>query len=425
MERDRPAFLCHHCGTLHGVRRLPFGVTASCRTCGAVLYRERRSSVERALALTLAAAVLFVVAHAFPFLTFSMEGSTRSGTILGSAAALWADDSWALAVVVVMLVTVIPLGKLGLELWVLLPLWKGRVAPGTFRLFAFADKSKTWAMTEVYLLAVLVAYVKLSDLASITVGPALWAFAGLILCLAAADNILDRRAVWWRLQPQNTMRALGRPNRVVAACHTCDQVVALPDDGHGYRCPRCTAVLHARKPRALARSWALLLAAAVLYVPANILPVMTVTSFGRAQADTILSGVIALVEAGMLPVALLVFFASVTVPLLKLVGLGFLLVSVQLGWTGKRRDRTRLYRIIEQVGRWSMIDIFMIAILAVLVDLGEIARIEPGPGALAFAAVVVLTMLAARAFEPRLIWDRPPISTKKASADGEPLRHPA
>lgn len=411
MQADRPAFLCHECGTLHAVRRLPAGVTARCRSCGALLYRARRESVSRALALTLAAFVLFIVAHAFPLMTFAMEGNVKSGTILGSVLALWRDGAWHLALVVLCLVTLIPLAKLAIELWVLLPLAFDRVAPGTYRLFALADASRMWAMTEVYLLAVLVAYVKLADLATITLGPALFAFGGLILCLAAADNLLDRRAVWWRLQPQNGINALRRTGRPLASCHVCDQVVAWPGGAMAAHariaCPRCGTTLHYRKPDPLARGWAFLLAAAILYVPANLYPVMTVTSFGRAQSDTIISGVIALAEIGMWPVALLVFIASITVPLLKLVGLGLLLLSVQTGWRKRRQDRTRLYRIIEQVGRWSMIDIFMIAVLAVLVDLGEIARIEPGPGALAFAAVVLLTMFAARSFEPRAIWDQP------------------
>jgi paraquat-inducible protein A len=144
----------------------------------------------------------------------------------------------------------------------------------------------------------------------------------------------------------------------------------------------------------------------ILYVPANLLPVMTVTSFGRGHPDTILSGVEALIGAGMWPVALLVFFASITVPVLKLIGLTFLSVSVQRRSSWRPRDRTLLYRIIESVGRWSMVDIFMISILVALVNLGTIASIEPGIGAIAFAAVVIITMIASMSFDPRLIWDR-------------------
>lgn len=404
--------LCPECGTLHRVRRAPAGVTASCRTCGALLYRQREESVQRALALTVAALLLFVIAHALPFMTFAMEGNSRAGTILGSVAALWRDGAWQLAIVVLLLATVMPLAKLLLELWVLVPLSLGRIAPGTGRLFALANTSRLWAMTEIYLLAVLVAYVKLRDLATIQVGPALWAFVGLILAIAAADNLLDRRAVWWRLQPQARLDELGDAE-MLAGCHTCGQVVPLASGLERRRCPRCGAPVHRLKPDSVARSWAFLLAAAVLYVPANVYPVMTVTTFGRSEPSTILGGVVELTAAGMWPVAALVFFASIAVPVLKILGLGFLLLMTRWPVDASKRDLARLYRLIEQVGRWSMIDIFMIAILAVLVDLGEIARIEPGPGALAFASVVVLTMLAAMSFEPKLIW-RPSRATAEA-----------
>jgi paraquat-inducible protein A len=150
----------------------------------------------------------------------------------------------------------------------------------------------------------------------------------------------------------------------------------------------------------------LVITAAILYIPANVFPVMTVISFGKGEPDTILSGVKALIEADMWPLALIVFFASITVPVLKLCGLSYLLISVQRRSQWRPRDRTRLYRLVEAVGRWSMIDIFMITILIALVKLGNIATIEPGVGATSFAGVVIITMIASHNFDPRLIWDR-------------------
>jgi paraquat-inducible protein A len=149
----------------------------------------------------------------------------------------------------------------------------------------------------------------------------------------------------------------------------------------------------------------LLLAAAICYIPANVLPIMTVISFGEGQPDTILSGVKALIEVKMYPVAVLVFVASIFVPILKVGVLSYLLVSVHRRSRWRPRQRTLLYRITEAIGRWSMLDIFMISILAALVKLDALATIEPGPGAVFFAAVVILTMIAAAAFDPRLMWD--------------------
>jgi len=187
-------------------------------------------------------------------------------------------------------------------------------------------------------------------------------------------------------------------------CHSCG---SLSRAGSGQeRCPRCHAALHLRKPDSLARTAALLLAAAICYVPANLFPVMTVREFGRGDPSTILGGVRELIEGGMWSLALLVLFASIVVPMLKLVTLTCLVWSVRRGSRWRPRERTRLYRLTEQVGRWSMIDMFMLSILVALVNLGAVATIEPGLGATFFAAVVVITMFAAASFDPRLIWDR-------------------
>jgi paraquat-inducible protein A len=191
-------------------------------------------------------------------------------------------------------------------------------------------------------------------------------------------------------------------------CHVCHQLNRAGPQASGsgrVRCARCGASLHRRKPNSIARTWALVLAAFILYIPANALPIMTVVSLGAGEPDTILSGVMQLIAANMWPLALLVFFASIVVPMLKLFVLIYLLLSVQRKSRWRPRDRTVLYRLTEAVGRWSMLDIFVIAILVALVKFGAVATIETGPGATAFAAVVVITMFAAMSFDPRLIWD--------------------
>lgn len=170
-------------------------------------------------------------------------------------------------------------------------------------------------------------------------------------------------------------------------------------------CPRCGAKLHSRKPHSIGRTWALILAAYLLYIPANLLPIMNSTSLGYQRSDTIISGVEYLIVSGMWPIALVVFFASILVPLLKLVILTYLLISVQRRSSWRPKDRARLYRLTEGIGRWSMVDIYVVTILVALVQLGSVAKVEAAPGAIFFAAVVVLTMFAAMTFDPRLIWD--------------------
>jgi paraquat-inducible protein A len=400
-----PIIACHECGLIHRMRELPDGRAAKCTRCGAVLYRERRDSLERVLILTIAALILYVLAHSFPFLTFKLEGQEQVSRLLTGVVELYREGMWPLALLVFVVGSLVPLVKLLGNLYVLVPLRFGRRPPGLALVFRFIEVLHPWAMMEVYLLGILVAYVKLIDLARIELGVAVYSFAALIVTMVAAEAALDPRKVWATLGAQARASLPLRASGTLLGCHDCNQVVRAPRHGHGLRCPRCGAPLHPRKPHSIARTWALIIAACILYIPANVLPVMSVISFGRGSPDTILSGVKVLIEHGMWPIAALVFFASITVPVLKLIALTCLLISVQRASTWRQRDRTLIYRVTEAVGRWSMVDIFVIAILVALVSLGSIATIEPGPGAMCFAGVVVITMFAAMTFDPRLIWD--------------------
>lgn len=197
------------------------------------------------------------------------------------------------------------------------------------------------------------------------------------------------------------MRAIDAGILVCSECHQLYRWV--PDERQS--CCRCGSRLHPRRPNSIARTWALLCAAAILYIPANLLPIMTVNLFGQGSPATIMGGVIELIQAGMLPIALVVFVASILVPTFKLSGIALLLFSIQRHQRLSPRQRIIMFRFIEWIGRWSMLDIFVIAILVALVSFGNLASVEAGSGAMAFAAVVVLTMLAALTFDPRLIWD--------------------
>ena len=170
-------------------------------------------------------------------------------------------------------------------------------------------------------------------------------------------------------------------------------------------CPRCGAALHSRKPESVQRTWALLITAALLYIPANVLPVLRVVSFGKERTDTIMGGIIYFMQSGSWPLALLIFFASIVVPLLKISILSSLLLSLNRHSQWSPATRTRLYRLTVTIGRWSMVDIFVVTLTVAVVSMGAIATIEPGPAAMAFALVVIATMLASHSFDPRLLWD--------------------
>ena len=191
----------------------------------------------------------------------------------------------------------------------------------------------------------------------------------------------------------------------ILICTECHELNKQEPDADEQLCTRCGALIHARRPNSLTRTWALLITAAILYIPANLLPIMTVNSLGQGEPSTIMAGVIQLVQHGMFPIAAVVFIASILVPTFKLVGIGLLLFSVQRHQPLSAQQRIVMYRFIEFIGRWSMLDIFVIAILVAVVNFGRLASVEANLGAAAFASVVILTMLAAVTFDPRLIWD--------------------
>jgi len=190
-------------------------------------------------------------------------------------------------------------------------------------------------------------------------------------------------------------------------CHGCSLLVRRPSVfGRVHvKCPRCGARLHLRKPNSIIRTWALLIAALIFYIPANLLPVTITTYLGSTQSDTIMSGVIFFMQTGSWGIALIIFVASIVVPIAKLIILSGLLISIQRRSRWRPGERTRLYRITELVGRWSMLDVFVVTVLVALVRLGYLTTIEAGSGVVYFAAVVVITMMAAMTFDPRLIWD--------------------
>ena len=181
------------------------------------------------------------------------------------------------------------------------------------------------------------------------------------------------------------------------------QTCALPIYEH--RCPRCNGPVHARKHNSIARTWALLLAALMLYIPANLLPVMRTNMLGNASDNTIMSGVIEFWKSGSWDIAALIFFASIVVPCMKFLILGLLLVTCQRKSRWAMRGRSRLYRMVELIGYWSMLDVLVVALVAALVQFRSLSSIDPMLGIVFFGLVVVLTMLAAMSFDPRLIWD--------------------
>jgi paraquat-inducible protein A len=414
---------CHECDLLQREVDVPEGGGLRCRRCRAQLYRELPNSLDRALAFSLAAAVLFVVSNVYPIVGLSVNGTVVETTLLGAVSVLYQDGKWPIAGLVFATTVLMPIMQTVSMLWLLIPLKFGRAPWGGPAIFRLCHLCQPWGMTEVLILGLLVALVKLSAIAGVVVGPALWSFGALMFVLAAAGSAFDTRSLWSRfasvehtdaepdLDEVSLQGALTAAQCGLAVCHDCGMLASVQGHvhtnahAHARYCPRCGAAMHLRKPASLSRTWAFLIAAMVMYIPANMLPVMYTNSLFGTEDDTILSGVVYLWTSGSWPLAIVVFVASIAVPMLKILALGYLTISTQLRSRWYAAERTRIYRMVEFVGRWSMLDIYVITMLVALVQFQALATIQAGNAAIAFGAVVVLTMFAAMAFDPRLIWD--------------------
>ncbi|MDB5402130.1 MAG: paraquat-inducible protein [Acetobacteraceae bacterium] len=406
---------CPGCGQMQILPALPAGARAVCVRCDAVLRHTRRDPLLLPLALNISALILFGLGATLTLMSVSTAGQRRVADLITGPAEMEHYGLWEISLVVLITTVAAPLARVLCMLTVLIGLRLKHPPAGLRLIYAWVQHLRPWSMIEIYLLGLFVAYVRLSGMATVNIGPAIYALGGLMLVMVLADCMLDNQAVWEAMEPRNRRRrrtldenpaiadrATPNAHRWRIGCDTCGLVSrAAP----GMRCTRCGFRLHVRKPGSIERTWAFAIAAVVLYIPANIYPVLTVVRLGTGDPSTILGGVGELLDLGMWPLAALVFFASVAVPVLKLIGLGILLISTHTGSGKALRDRTILYRIVDAIGRWSMIDIFMESILVALVQFGQLASVYPGPGAIAFAAVVILTMLAAHSFDPRLMWD--------------------
>jgi paraquat-inducible protein A len=402
---------CFGCGLFQIVPALAPDMRADCVRCGTALRRTRRDPFNRCLALTVASLVLFVVLWTGMLMMVSTAGIVHETTLASGPLELVRHGLWPLALIVAFTTAIAPFGKYAGMLYVLLGLRARTPYPYLGRAFRFARQMSIWAMLEVLLLGVFVAFTKLGDLVHIEVGPAVWALGLLTVTALWADIVLDPDAVWEAIERRGQTHAPLLEERSlvfhpgVVACEACGLVGAE----HG-PCLRCGSALHPRKPDSLTRTWALIVASAILYIPANVYPVLTVIQAGAGQPSTILDGVADLIASRMYPLAILVFFASVLVPVFKLLGLAVMmmavmLVTTELGAGRLLRERTRLYWVVAWIGRWSMVDIFMESLLGALVQFGTIVSIAPGAGAVAFCGVVILTILAAETFDPRIMWD--------------------
>lgn len=400
--------VCTHCDTVHERVPVQGAGLARCVRCDTELYRHSRFSPREWQALVLAVFILFLIANLFPVVHLSMAGKTVAPTFPKALLLIWQQGYLGLSVMAGLVGFWLPLFQLIFQFWALGLIAREKPLPADFGVGLRAlSHLEHWSMTAVLFLGLIVAIVKFAGIGHLTVAPGLYAFFALTFLLTGLSRITAGRLWRWAedrdLVPIATRQDL-KAYPAWSACTHCGFV----QSSRSSRCGRCAAPVHKRKPNSRARVAALVLTACVFYIPANVLPVMELRSIMGTSAHTILGGVIQLWQLGSWDLALIVFIASIVVPITKLLALVILLIGRR--WRGNevQRQRNRIYDMVELIGQWSMLDVFVVVLMAALANFPGLSQIIPGAGALSFGIVVVLTMLAALSYDPRQGWDLDP-----------------
>lgn len=392
----------------------------NCPRCGHRLGGGPAIRESGVVALAVAALVMALVSLGLPFVGYSASGVTQSMNLLDTGAELLHFHERVLAILVLFTVWVIPVLYLLAICWIFLRLLgAAQLGPVTLYLIRTVVQLRVWMMADVFLLGALVSLIKISGLAAVELAPGFFTFITFVVLQLSVGHQVSRYQLWHRLPHQQAPRAeTGRAAREqgLVGCVCCQ----APNQLSAKNCWRCGETLILTRCRGWRLTLALLIAAAILLVPAHLLPVMETTSFGRTQPNTIIGGVVELWQSGDAPIAIIVFVASLVIPVAKILILLGLLYVAEYGAgkdrQGQVKNRVLLYKITDWIGRWSMIDIFVVAVLVALVRSGELMAVYPGNAALAFALTVILTMLAAMTFDTRRFF------MTSGQADDQPKR---
>ena len=396
---DPSLVACFDCGTRQVVPPPEPRTIVNCITCDHILERTHGRSVSGALACSAAVLLLLLPGNLLTFLTTQALGVSRHSVVASAAGAMLTDGWPFLALAVLLFAVVFPILRFALLTAVLAAVERRDHRPWMGRAFRWANELETWAMPDVFLLGLAVAYARLADSIAVKLGTGAicYILAGVLALFVRAT--LDKAEVWRRIESDREL-APGTPS---VGCIACEQL--YPEDHVGCPCTRCGRTLRRRKKESVPRALALTAAGVLLYIPANLWPIATLPINYHPLKYTVFGGVVDLVEAGLLPLALLVFTASFAIPILKLIGLGWCIASVLRRSDKRLVAKTRTYRTVEEVGRWSMVDPFVIGCFVPVMHYNSLIYGRAEPAAVPFTAVVVLTIIGAKMFDPRLMWD--------------------
>ncbi|WP_158107348.1 paraquat-inducible protein A [Vibrio furnissii] len=401
--------LCQGCELPVDVIDVERGKSAYCPRCGTQLYRGGSPSLSGNLAIAITCLLLFIPSQFFDFISIRLVGVMIPASLPAGILAMSNEGYLALALLVFFCSTLAPFLVCGSVVVAHLSLHHHWFKGLRYSL-TLIQKLKSWAMMDVFLVSVAVSCFKLKDYSDIFVGPALYSLVLLQLFTVLLISRISVRRYWEAWKPECDYAA---DNKQIH-CHNCH--LSQPEAA---RCTRCHHKLYHRKPQSIERTWAYVIAASVAIFPANIIPISILITNGQRLEDTIFSGVASLVNSGMVGIAIIIFVASIVVPVAKILGLIYLLLAIRFKRSVYHRQRMTIFYVIRWIGKWSVMDLFVISIMLTLVDRGQILDFTPGYGAVAFGMVVVLTMLAAESLDPRLIWDNYPSAASKNESNNE------
>ncbi|MGO2414529.1 MULTISPECIES: paraquat-inducible protein A [Cobetia] len=403
---------CECCDLVVALPALRPGERARCPRCDHVFAQRHAHAVQRTLALATACLMMLVLTLPFEFIAFATHGISASLSLVDAPTALTAESYPSLAVLLILTIVLLPALYLIGVIYTHAAIGLKLPLPGMRGIARTLSHLRPWMMADVFLVGVMVSLVKIAGMADISFGPSFWAFCAFALLMTKTLASIDVDRMWFALAgepsaPTGTLPGMGAALQGLGSCHSCGLINACTAHEAHVACRRCGDPVHQRKTASLQRTWAWLVAALILYVPANVFPIMSTVSLGESDPQTIAGGIVLLWSHGDWPIALVIFVASILVPASKMIAIAWLCISAQRPDVQHARARVALYRITEYIGRWSMVDVFVVALLAALIQLGALMSVHPGPAALSFAVVVVLTMLSAQSFDPRLVWDTP------------------
>lgn len=406
--------LCPQCDMLVALPPLAFGSKAVCPRCKTTLSSRWDEPRKRPMGYALSALFMLLLANVFPFINMRVAGITSEIKLIQIPQVMVAEDYASMATLFMVLVQLIPTFCM---LAMILLCARARIPLGMKVWMAkVLFQCKTWCMVEIFLAGVLVSFVKLMAYGDIGIGTSFIPYCLFCLLQVRAFQCVDRRWLWQDIEPAPRLEHPAQVGRTglrqgLRSCQCCTAI--LPAEQ--LCCPRCHSIGHARRRHSLQWTMSLLVTSIMLYVPSMMMPIMITEALGNKMPSTVMAGVILLWGEGSYPVAMVIFIASIMVPSLKMLAIGWLCLDAN-GKSKNRADSERMhliYEVVEFVGRWSMIDVFVIAVLSALVRMGQLMSIYPDTGALLFAGVVILTMFAAMTFDPRLTWDRVNETIKK------------